>query len=84
MTQITKSSSKRPRISIDVDSELRRRLRLAAAKRDLTIREYVLQLIEDRLHQDLGLEDYALPLTAAADPVLAQLWDNERDAAYDR
>ncbi len=25
-----------------------------------------------------------LTLSAAADPVLAELWDNEKDAAYDR
>jgi len=25
-----------------------------------------------------------LALTAAADPVLAEMWDNEKDAAYDR
>jgi excisionase family DNA binding protein len=31
--------------------------------------------------ENLGL---LLTLTAATDPVLAELWDNERDAAYDR
>lgn len=28
--------------------------------------------------------DSILALSASADPVLAELWDNERDAAYDR
>jgi excisionase family DNA binding protein len=28
--------------------------------------------------------DGLLDLTALADPVLADIWDNERDAAYDR
>ena len=28
--------------------------------------------------------DALLVLTAAADPVLAELWDNDMDAAYDR
>jgi hypothetical protein len=32
---------------------------------------------------DLG-RDELLALTAEADPVLAKLWDNPRDAAYDR
>lgn len=78
-------SAKRPRISIDVVPETRRRLRMAAAKRDLTVREYVLQAIEERLHGDLGSEaDGLLALTAEADPVLARLWDNPKDAAYDR
>lgn len=79
------SSVKRPRISIDVVPETRRRLRLAAAKRDLTIREYVLQALEERLRDDLGTEtDGLLALTADADPLLARLWDNPEDAEYDR
>ncbi len=79
------SSAKRPRISIDVLPELRRRLRLAAAKRDLTIRQYVLDAIEEQLRQDLGdAGEGLLGLSAQADPVLAELWDNPKDAAYDR
>jgi len=79
------SSTKRPRISIDVLPEVRRRLRLAAAKRDLTIRQYVLDAIEERLREDLGEDERGLlALTEKADPVLAELWDNRRDAEYDR
>ncbi len=79
------SLPKRPRISIDVVPETRRRLRLAAAKRDLTVRQYILDALEERLREDLGREaDGLLALTADADPVLARLWDNPRDAAYDR
>ena len=77
-------SAKRPRISVDVIPEVRRRLRLAAAKRDVTVRQYVLDAIEERLREDLGDETELLALTAKADPVLAALWDNARDAAYDR
>ena len=76
---------KRPRISIDVTPEVRRRLRLAAAKRDLTVRRYVLQALEERLREDLGQDDERLwILTGKADPMLVALWDNDRDAAYDR
>lgn len=79
------SQVKRPRISIDVTAEVRRRLRLAAAKHDLTIRQYVLEAIEERLREDLGDESAAmLALTAKSDPVLADLWDNPKDANYDR
>ncbi len=79
------SSPKRPRISVDVLPEVRRRLRLAAAKRDLTVRQYVLEAIEERLREDLGEEDEGvLTLTAKADPVLAELWDNPKDSEYDR
>ena len=85
MARPMESSAKRPRISIDVQPEVRRRLRLAAAKRDLTIRQYVLKAIQERLREDLGDDaDEVLALTAKADPVLAELWDNRRDAEYDR
>ena len=85
MARPMESSAKRPRISIDVQPEVRRRLRLAAAMRDLTIRQYVLDAIQDRLREDLGDGAEAmLALTAKADPVLAELWDNPRDAEYDR
>jgi hypothetical protein len=50
MATESSSSSQRPRISIDVYPELR----LAAAKHDLTVRQYVLDAIEERLRQDIG------------------------------
>ncbi len=85
MTRPMESSPKRPRISVDVRPEVRRRLRVAAAKRDLTVRQYVLEAIDERLREDLGDEgDGMLALTAKADPVLAELWDNRRDSQYDR
>ena len=77
-------SAKRPRISVDVPPIVRRRLRLAAARRDLTVRQYLLEAIEERLREDLDDTDGALALTSKTDPVLAELWDNRRDAQYDR
>ncbi len=78
---------KRARLSIDLSIEARRRIRMAAARRDLSICRYVLDAVEDRLNEDLGEEaakENLLALTAQADPVLAELWDNTKDAAYDR
>ena len=73
---------KRPRISVDVLPHVRRRLRLAAARRDVTVRQYVLDAIEERLREDLGDDDEeTLALTRKTDPVLADLWDNVKDAA---
>jgi uncharacterized protein (DUF1778 family) len=80
-----KQTAKRPRISLDVDPGVRRLVRLAAAKRDVSVRQYVIDALEERLREDLGDDSKELvALTAKADPVLAALWDNERDAAYDR
>jgi len=78
-------SAKRPRLSVDVSPSLRRRLRVAAARRDVTVGKYVLTALERQLQQDLRDDsDAILALTATADPVLAELWDNPKDAAYDR
>ena len=83
MARTMTSLTKRPRISLDVVPETRRRLRLAAARRDVTVRQYILEALDERLKEDLG-RDELLALTAEADPVLARLWNNPRDAAYDR
>lgn len=76
------SSSKRPRLTVDVDPEIRRRVRLAAARREVTVGRYLLEALEERLAADLATDDL-LALNARADPVLADLWDNPKDAEYD-
>src|SRR5690348_18450826 len=38
---------KRTRLMIDISPELRRRIRIAAAQRDLTLKEYVERILED-------------------------------------
>jgi len=80
------SRTARSRLTIDVPFDLKRRLRVMAAHRDVTLREYVVASIEERLAADwtdLAEEEGLLALTAQTDPVLAELWDNEKDAAYD-
>jgi uncharacterized protein (DUF1778 family) len=78
-------AAKRPRISLDVVPGVRHRIRLAAAKRDVTIRQYILDALRERLQEDLGDDNQGrVMLTSKTDPILAALWDNEKDAAYDR
>ena len=80
------TEERRARLSIDVPTADRRRISLAAAQHDQSIREYVWQAVEARLRRDLADESSAaalVALTERADPVLADLWDNPRDAAYD-
>jgi hypothetical protein len=84
MARLLGSTAKRPRISIDVSPELRGRLRLAAARRDLTVRQYLLETIEGRLAEDLDGEQRESVMASHTDPVLAELWDNPYDAVYDR
>lgn len=76
---------KRPRLSIDVDPRVRRRLRIAAARRDVSVRSYVIEAIEERVRLDLGDdEEGLLSLSASSDPVLAKAWGDPKDDAYDR
>jgi len=85
MPGVMKRAVQRPRISLDVTPAVRRRVRLAAAKRDVSVRQYIMDALQERLQDDLGDDGQeVLALTAEADPVLASLWDNGKDAAYDR
>lgn len=77
---------RRSRLSIDVSREARRRIHIAAARRDQSIRDYVWEAVEARLKHDLADEPSGadlVVLTERADPVLADLWNNPKDAAYD-
>lgn len=79
--------SKRTRLTVDLPTELKQRLRMVAARRDIPVRQYVLETLEEQLNRDwveLVEQESLLALTAQADPVLAELWDNEKDASYDR
>lgn len=78
---------RRARLSIDVSREARRRIHIAAAKRDQSIREYVWEAVDARLRHDLADELSAaglVVLNERADTVLAELWNNPVDAAYDK
>jgi hypothetical protein len=51
------------------------------------MRQYLLETIEQQLAEDwveLAEQEGLLASTAQTDPVLAELWDNEKDAAYDQ
>ena len=77
--------AQRAKLNIDVTLETRRRIRLSAAQRDQPVRQDVSDAIEERLQDNLPDETSADPtaLRASVDPVLAELWGNPADAAYD-
>lgn len=68
----------RSRIAVDLPLAVRRRLRVVAARRDLSLQEYVRRAVERQL-----AEDTPAALRAEDDPVLAELWSNEADDVYD-
>jgi len=79
------SNQRRARLSIDVTPELRRRLKVAAATRELSVREYV----EAILRQVLEAEERGeMPAERAAWSRLsarsfARDWESAEDQAYD-
>ena len=84
---MTTRQQRRSRLSIDVTREARRRIHIAAAKRDQSIRDYVWEAVEARLQHDLADELPAADLVTLndrADSVLADLWNNPKDTAYDK
>jgi hypothetical protein len=81
------TDSKRTRLTIDLPPKIEQHPRLVAAQRDISMREYVIETLEEKLARDLvelAEQEGLLALSAQADPVLAELWDNEKDSAYDQ
>ncbi len=71
------------RLSIDVEPEEHRKIKMASALCDETISSYVLEAVRERLQEDLEYQGL-LAMSAHTDSVLAELWDNEKDSAYDK
>jgi len=81
---MTKTNAKRNRLSIDVLPEVHRQIKAYAAFHGETIREYVLESVHKRLHGEKEKRELlALAIHLDQDPILKELWDNEKDAAYD-
>ena len=82
---MVKMSAERERLSIDVLPEEHRQIKVHAALRGQTIREYVLESIREQLRQEKEARELeALTTRLDQDPVLKELWDNEKDAVYDK
>ncbi|OGX31153.1 MAG: hypothetical protein A3D27_02725 [Omnitrophica WOR_2 bacterium RIFCSPHIGHO2_02_FULL_46_37] len=75
----------RERLSIDVYPEEHKRIKAYAALHGETIREYVIRSVRERLRQEAEERELsALAMDLNQDPILRELWDNEKDAAYDK
>lgn len=87
-TPLVPAPQGRTRLSIDLSADARRRIRIAAARHDQSIRDYVWDAVAARLDRDAPPVSNAPArkgsvLTERADPVLADLWKNTEDAVYD-
>ena len=82
---MTRTGVERERLSIDVFSEEHRKIKVYAALHGQTIREYVLESVRERLRAEAENKELStMSMHLDKDPVLKELWDNEKDAEYDR
>ena len=82
---MSKTDMPRERLSIDVLPEEHKRIKVYAALHGETIREYVVTSVRVRLRQEAEERELStLTMNLNQDPVLKELWDNEKDAAYDK
>lgn len=82
---MSKINVERERLSIDVFPEEHRQIKIYAALHGETIREYVLRCVRERLRKETEKKELSVLTTHLdQDIVLKKLWDNEKDAAYDK
>ena len=80
---MARSTANRERLSIDVFPEEHRQIKAYAALQGMTIRGYVLQVIREQLQQEQE-KGQLFAMTTYLTPALKELWDNEKDASYDK
>lgn len=70
------------RISFEVEPGIHRAVRITAAAKGITVRQFMLEALEEHLGQEANHQDtqetFRLSLAA-----LQRDWDNELDAEYD-
>lgn len=80
---MTTATMKRERLTIDVMPEEHRKIKVCATLQGKTIREYILEIVRERLRMEEEERQLSTMATNIG-PVLKELWDNEKDAAYDK
>jgi uncharacterized protein (DUF1778 family) len=82
---VAKLNMKRERLSIDVAPEEHRMIKTYAALHGKTIREYILESVWQRLRREAEEKELSnLTQYLEKDPVLKRLWNNKKDARYDK
>ena len=71
----------RNRLSIDIDTEEHQKIKLFATLNGTSIKEYVLTSIRERLERESEEKQLQL-MTSQISPALKEIWDNDKDEAY--
>ncbi|MBU1105052.1 MAG: DUF1778 domain-containing protein [Candidatus Riflebacteria bacterium] len=77
------AATKRERLTIDLTPEEHRKIKSYAAYQGKTLKEFVIESIRTKIALDSEQEDLKM-LTTKPTSVLMELWDNDKDAAYDK
>ncbi len=72
----------RERLSIDVTSEERRRVKAVAALSGKSVKEFVLDSIREKIAREMEDRDLVAMMTYPSS-ALEELWNNDMDAIYD-
>ena len=78
--KVAMKAQRRSRLSLDVDPDLRRRIKVEAASRDLSIRSYLEGMIRKALANKGNADKGWAALSARS---FARDWGSEEDSAYD-
>ena len=82
---MVKKNLGRERLSIDVLPEERRQIKAYAALSGKTMREYVLECVQKKLHEETERKELSnISAYPDKDPILSSVWENKKDAAYDK
>jgi len=77
------NTAKRERLTIDLTPEEHRRIKSYAAYQGKTLKEFVVESIRTKIALDAEQEDLSM-VTTKPTALMMEIWDNERDAAYDK
>jgi len=83
MEMFMAAATKRERLTIDLTPEEHRKIKSYAAYQGKTLKEFVIESIRTKIALDSEQEDLKM-LTTKPTSVLMELWDNDKDAAYDK
>jgi hypothetical protein len=79
------SGARRARLSIDVEPELRRRIKVISAQKDLSVRDYIVSILRRALEEEAALAPAEAPEWAQLSTrSFARDWESEEDSVYDR
>jgi hypothetical protein len=82
---MTGRGARRARLSIDVEPELLRKIKVISAQKDLSVRDYIVSILRRALEEEAA----SGPAEASGWAQLstrsfARDWESEEDGAYDR